>query len=164
MIGTEVGVRLPTGRIETQNYNFAEYRQGLGTGTFVPTARILLFSRAQKHGWMGFIGAQNPLYENKEAYRTGYSFNGNLGYWLRWRDDYLSMLQIIGRYQTSDTWHSLDISQSHRSRIAIGLMQTVLEIIYGLLVFNNPSGFRSGRTTKETWRKMTIFSLGLTWL
>ena len=65
VIGTEVGVRLPTGRIETQNYNFAEYRQGLGTGTFVPTARILLFSRAQKHGGMGSIGAMSAGSSNR---------------------------------------------------------------------------------------------------
>ena len=166
VLGAELGVRIPTGQIDTGNYNFTEYRQGLGTGTFVPTAKIMIFSRKTDKGWIGSLGTQAPLYENKDAYRTGYSFDGNIGYWFRWKTDYLSMLQVMGRYQTGDTWHELDISQSHRSRVALSLMQTgpLRDHFEWLAGIQQPVWIRIWEEEQRTIPKMTIFSLGLTWL
>ena len=41
VLGTEIGLKLPTGKVDTENYNFIEYRQTLGTGTFIPVAKII---------------------------------------------------------------------------------------------------------------------------
>lgn len=166
VLGAELGVKVPTGKVTSTDYSFAEYRQGLGTGIFVPITKLFLFSRDTERGLIASLGAQTPLYDNTDGYRTGSSFNGNAGYWLRWKNDYVSMLQLIGMYQTGDQLQGLDIPQSHRSNLGLSFMQTgpINDNLEWLVGAQQPLWIRIWEKEPRKVPKMTIFSFGLTWL
>ena len=166
VLGAELGVKLPTGKITAEDYSFTEYRQGLGTGIFVPTTKLLLFSRNTERGLIGSLGAILPFYESTEGYRTGFSFTGSTGYWLRWKDDYVSMLQLMGMYQTGDQLYGLDISQSHRSNLGLSFIQTgpLNDHLEWLVGIQQPVWIQIWEEKQRKVPKITIFSFGMTWL
>jgi hypothetical protein len=89
-----------------------------------------------------------------------------LGYWIRWKKDYLSMFQLLSAHQTGDSLRDLAISQSRRSRISLSLMQTgpLKDDFEWLLGIQQPVWIRIWEEEQKTIAKMTIFSFGLTWL
>ena len=125
VVGMEGGVRLPTASTNFNEYSLLEYHQPLGTGTFVPTTRLILFSRGEKQGVLSTLGAQVPFYENKEAYRTGESFNLDLGYWRRFSEQGVVLLgQLSALHENRDQWHGVDIPYSYRSFLRASAMGT----------------------------------------
>ena len=45
VVGLEIGTRLPTASTRFNEYSLLEFHQPLGTGTVVPTSKVILFSR-----------------------------------------------------------------------------------------------------------------------
>ena len=166
VIGTELGVNIPTGLVNVDDYSFTEYRQSIGSGVFTPTAQVMLFSRETQRGFMGFLNASTPFYANSDAYRTGHRVGGDMGYWLRWKKDYLTLLKINVSHQTGDTWHNQPISQSHRSTVGIGLTQTgrLSDKQEWMIGLQQPLWIQIWEEDVKSQNKITIFSLGLTWL
>lgn len=166
VIGAELGTKLPTSKIKFNEASFLENQQGLTTGIFIPISKLFLFSRAPKRGWIGSLGTEFPFYENAEGYRTGYRFNSNVGYWMRWKEDYVSMLQATGMYQTGDQLNGLAVSQTDRSQLGLSLMQTgsLNDDLEWIVSIQQPVWIKVWEDYQKRESKMTIFSFGLTWL
>ena len=169
VVGIEGGLRLPTASTKFNEYSLLEFHQPLGTGTFVPTTKIILFSRGEKNGVLSSAGVQMPLYENADGYRTGTSTNVDLGYWHRvmgQKGVVLGQLSVL--HETRDHWYTQPIPYSHRTFLRGSVMGTyeITDNLEGMLRLEK-------MLYREVWdddvsnltvSRTPIFSVGLTWL
>ena len=125
VVGLEVGARLPTASTKFNEYSLLEYHQPLGTGTMVPTARLIAFSRGDTQGALSNLSLELPLYENTEAYRTGSSMGFSVGYWRRYLEQKSVLMgQISVLHENRDQWHGQPIPFSYRTFLRSSLMGT----------------------------------------
>ena len=169
VVGVEGGVRLPTASTKFNEYSLLEYHQPLGTGTLVPTTRLILFSRGEKHGVLSSAGTQTPLYANVDGYRTGNSMNVDMGYWRRVTDQKMLLLgQLSLLHETRDFWYTQAIPYSHRTFLRGSMMGTypISDSLEGMLRMEMQL-YRmvwDDDVTNLSVSRTPVFSVGLTWL
>ena len=169
VVGMEVGIRLPTASIKFNEYSLLEFHQPLGTGTFVPTTRMVLFSRGEKHGVLSSAGTQTPLYANVDGYRTGNSANIDLGYWRKVIDQKMVLLgQLSLLHETRDFWYTQAIPYSYRTFVRGSVVTTysLSDSLEGLLRMEMQLYRRvwDDDVTNLNVSRTPVLSIGLTWL
>lgn len=169
VVGLEIGTRLPTSSTRFNEYSLLEFHQPLGTGTVVPTSKIILFSRGEKQGVLSTFGVQVPLYENVDSYRTGASANMDLGYWRRLPEQGVVLLsQLSVQHENRDTWYDQNIPYSYRSFLRASLMGTYpfSDSLEGMMRMEM-------QLMRKVWEddvkemkvnNTPVFNVGLTWL
>ena len=169
VVGLEVGVRLPTASTKFNEYSLLEFHQPLGTGTVVPTSKVILFSRGEKHGVLSTLGTQVPVYENADSYRTGASGNVDVGYWRRLPEQGIVLLsQLSVQHENRDTWYDQNIPYSYRSFLRASLMGTYAfsDNLEGMMRMEM-------QVMRKVWEddikdmkinNTPVFNVGLTWL
>ena len=169
VVGVEGGVRLPTASTKFNEYSLLEFHQPLGTGTFVPTTKLILFSRGEKHGVLSSAGTQTPLYANVDGYRTGNSVNFDMGYWRKVLDQKMVFLgQLSLLHETRDFWYTQAIPYSHRTFLRGSVVSTypISDSLEGMLRMEMQLDRRvwDDDVTNLNVSRTPVFSFGLTWL
>lgn len=169
VVGLEMGVRLPTASTKFNEYSLLEFHQPLGTGTAVPTSKVILFSRGEKQGVLSTLGTQVPVYENVDSYRTGASGNVDVGYWRRLPEQGIVLLsQLSVQHENRDTWYDQNIPYSYRSFLRASLMGTYAfsDNLEGMMRMEM-------QVMRKVWEddikdmkinNTPVFNVGLTWL
>ena len=137
-------------------------------GTFIPSIGNFFTYQREKIGYMLSFQRNFSLYENKLYYLPGSSLNWSLGLWYPWTIKSTSLLQIVGRHESIDTWRGLPAAFSGRDALSIVWSQSIKikkkqELILRLdrLVFvNNRS--ETQVHDGEGFPLYTTFSLGYT--
>lgn len=169
VIGTEAGLRLPTGSRKFDEYSLLEYHQPLTSGTVIPTGRVIVFSRGDKQGVLSNLGAQIPVMENTDGYRFGSMFSGDVGYWRRYQQKSVMMGQVSVQHENAHQWNSATIPYSHRTFVRVGAMFThrLNDNIEGMLRVDT-------QVMRKVWSQddametdvlnTPVFNVGVTWL
>ena len=169
VVGLEAGIRVPTASNKFNEYSLLEFHQPLGTGTFVPTSKVILFSRGEKQGLLSTIGAQVPVYDNVDSYRTGASGNVDVGYWRRLPEQGVVLLsQLSVQHENRDTWYDQSIPYSYRSFLRASFMGTYAfsDSLEGMMRMEM-------QLMRKVWEddvkdmkinNTPVFNVGLTWL
>lgn len=169
VVGVEGGLRLPTASTKFNEYSLLEFHQPLGTGTVAPTAKVLLFTRGEKHGLLSTSGTQVPLYDNVDGYRTGMSFNTDIGYWRRFMGQQVTVLgQLSAMHETRDAWYEQPIPYSLRTFVRGSVMGTyaISDNLEGMIRLEM-------QLYRQVWQddvtnlsvsRTPVFNVGVTWL
>ena len=124
VFGLSIGSSIPSGKIEEDPYlkgmlGEAHQHFQMGTGTFIPNLTGNLIYIKDNLGILGSIRADFSLYENKLYYAPGSSQTWDIGAWYRIHPKYLSLFQLRGLHEASDTWRDLTAPFSGRDALSI---------------------------------------------
>ena len=123
-IGLSMGTSIPFGKIEEDPYLLGALGEPhqhfqMGTGTFIPMVATNIIYQKDDIGVLFSLQKDISLYENKLFYQSGSSWNWNSGLWYQWNSKSMSLFQLVGRHEGTDTWRDLPAPFSGRDALSL---------------------------------------------
>ena len=90
----------------------------MGTGTFIPSAEMLVLWPKGSNGWLTKLRGEYSFYENSKDYLPGSALRWEAGYWHQINPKMMVLGQLKGNHEQADSWKGLQAPFSGRHALS----------------------------------------------